>query len=232
MLTVLLETNAPRQRRTAGATFSISLHLAIVAAIAATATRVARQVRDAPIPIPVQYARLATATPQHLVADVARDRVLPRLVSEVPVVVALITIPVGITPIVNLPSTGVDSITVGPRSAHERGLYDVVGGSGTSDAPATWSDAEVLLHVIVAPPPRYPPLLRDAGIEGSVVVRFVVDSTGRVDMHGMDVVASTNALFTDAVRQALPAFRFRPATAGGRHVPMMAEMPFEFAITR
>jgi TonB family protein len=62
-----------------------------------------------------------------------------------------------------------------------------------------------------APEPQYPEGLRDQRVEGDVVVQFVVDETGRVDVSSMTVVRSPHVLLTNAVRAVLPQFRFEPA---------------------
>jgi TonB family protein len=59
----------------------------------------------------------------------------------------------------------------------------------------------------------------------------MVDTSGLVDPVSIRVVTSTHELFTRAVRDALSEFRFKPAEVGGRRVPALAEMPFEFRIT-
>ena len=46
-----------------------------------------------------------------------------------------------------------------------------------------------------SPPLRYPEMLRAAGLEGMVVVGFVVDTTGRADPESITVVASPNEGF-------------------------------------
>ena len=65
-----------------------------------------------------------------------------------------------------------------------------------------------------------------------MLVRFVVDTTGRVERGSVQVVSSSNELFTASVRSALPSLRFRPASAGGRLVRQLVELPFEFALER
>ena len=66
--------------------------------------------------------------------------------------------------------------------------------------------------------PRYPMLLRSSGVGGSVAVRVVVDTTGR-GMHGeWHILRSSHELFAQAVRVALPNWRYRPARQGGRLV--------------
>ena len=78
--------------------------------------------------------------------------------------------------------------------------------------------------------PRYPESLRVRGIIGAVVVRFVVDSTGRLAPGSLEIVTATEPLFADAVRTALARTRFTPAMVAGRHVPQLVEQRFEFRL--
>jgi protein TonB len=89
--------------------------------------------------------------------------------------------------------------------------------------------------VIAAPGsvgPRYPELLRAAGVQGEVVVTFVVDTTGRVEPSSLVILNSTNDLFGAAVRTALPAMRFLPAKADGHKVKQQVQQPFVFTIAK
>jgi TonB family protein len=80
--------------------------------------------------------------------------------------------------------------------------------------------------------PRYPDLLRQAKIEGDVLVQFVVDTTGRADMSTFKVLKSTHELFTQAVKSSLPDWKFYPAEVGGKKVKQLLQMPFEFNLTK
>jgi protein TonB len=80
--------------------------------------------------------------------------------------------------------------------------------------------------------PTYPPDLESSGIEGHVIIRFVVDSTGRVDLRTLLTVEATHAAFDRAVREALPKMKFRPAMVGDRAVRQLAEQLFKFEIPR
>jgi TonB family protein len=83
-----------------------------------------------------------------------------------------------------------------------------------------------------APDPGFPDvLLRSGPREGLVVVRFMVDEFGRVDVASMTVERSDNDAFTDAVRDVLPKFRFEPAHTLGpdsKAVPAWVSVPFRF----
>lgn len=80
--------------------------------------------------------------------------------------------------------------------------------------------------------PVYPPDLETRGIEGHVIIRFVVDSTGSVDLTTLLTVEATHGAFDRAVREALPRMRFRPAMVGDRPVRQLAEQLFKFEIPR
>ena len=81
-------------------------------------------------------------------------------------------------------------------------------------------------------PPSYPNQLRAANIEGQVVAKFVVDTTGRADMKTFEIVKSDHELFTSAVRNVLPNYRFFPAELGGRKVKQLVQMPFVFTLNK
>lgn len=78
--------------------------------------------------------------------------------------------------------------------------------------------------------PEYPALLLSRGIEGSAVMRFVIDSTGRVDMSTVRVMNATHQEFARAVRDAMPRMKFRPAKRGEVPVRQLVEQPYMFRI--
>jgi protein TonB len=83
-----------------------------------------------------------------------------------------------------------------------------------------------------SPTPRYPDILKSAGVEGEVVVAFVVDTTGRADVPSLKILKSTHELFAMAVRTALPSMRFLPAEVGGKKVKQLVQQPFVFNIVK
>ncbi len=78
--------------------------------------------------------------------------------------------------------------------------------------------------------PEYPADMEEAGIAGLVKVRFVVDSTGRIDMSTVKILNKTNDAFARAVLGAMPAMRFRPALMGQNAVRQLSEQDFRFAL--
>jgi len=78
--------------------------------------------------------------------------------------------------------------------------------------------------------PAYPLDLLAKHIEGVVVVRYVVDTTGFADTASFRVVRTTNEGFVTAVRDVLPYMRFSPAKIGPTKVRQLVEQPFTFRI--
>jgi protein TonB len=102
-------------------------------------------------------------------------------------------------------------------------------------ADGIFNELEVDRPVMLAPGvvgPSYPDVLRAAGIDGTVLAQFVVDTLGRVDVNSFVALRSDHALFTNAVRAALGRMRFLPAEAGGRKVRQLVQQPFQFSVTR
>lgn len=105
-------------------------------------------------------------------------------------------------------------------------LGGVVGNGGG----AGFSVAEMAPEVLSGPLPLYPDLLRQAGVEGQVVLEARVDSTGRVQKGSVSVVFATHPGFVEPARQSLMTTLFRPARVNGRAVAMLVRVPFAFSI--
>ena len=75
--------------------------------------------------------------------------------------------------------------------------------------------------------PEYPESLREAGVQGTVIARFVVRADGSVG--DVRVVRGPEDLH-DAVREALRRWRFRPATVNGHAISVYRTMPFRFVL--
>jgi TonB family protein len=79
--------------------------------------------------------------------------------------------------------------------------------------------------------PSYPTEMLKKKQEGTVFVRYVVDTSGFADATSFTVLRSTHDEFTAAVRSALPDMRFNPARIGRRRVRQLVEQEFSFKIT-
>jgi hypothetical protein len=67
-----------------------------------------------------------------------------------------------------------------------------------------------------------------AGTVAGVIAEFVVDPTGAVEPLTVNIVASPDVAFADAVRAALPGTRFTPAARGGRPVRQLVQLSVRF----
>ncbi len=80
--------------------------------------------------------------------------------------------------------------------------------------------------------PIYPEALQRRGVEGWVVVKFVIDTTGVIEPNSFRVVSSTSSDFTRAVVESAPTLRYRPAIVKGRPVRQETELTFRFRVQR
>ena len=76
--------------------------------------------------------------------------------------------------------------------------------------------------------PAYPEALRADRPDGLVVVRFVIDTLGRVEAPSLRVLEATNSQFASSVRDALEHLRYVPAIVAGRRIRVSVEQKFEF----
>ena len=233
MLNVLLESRAPRARRMGSTAASALLHAALIAgAVALTvpgpvkATSV-ETLTPVYIPPPSPPARPASRrTPQPEDGRVFRQP-LPTIAA--PPIVSDVLPPIEIGPV--LPP---DDVVIGGRGV---ATASPIGGGGS----AIGSGGSVVDERLVdraprllgrALEPRYPASLRDAGVQGRVVVQFVVDTLGRAELGELQVIETPHAQFVDAVRAALAHYRFSVGEAGGRRVRTRVQIPFDFTLTR
>lgn len=228
----LLESSATRRRARGGTAASILVHVLVIGAAVVGTAKAGIPDDDAPseVTLPV-YVAPKPEPPIEPVAGPATTSsnsgpVAAKLPSppEFPTVV-----PIGIPPV----APGLDPLR-GLDESFERGA--VARGSGeptgapSGDAPWTANLVERAAVPLGQVRARYPDALRDAGIGGRVVLRFVVDTLGRVEPATVETVSATDPRFGDAARRAIGGLRFRPAEAGGRHVRQLVELPFEFVI--
>jgi TonB family protein len=236
MLGVLLESQARRQRRTGGAALSVAAHMAIIGAVTAAT---AHGKGGPPEPIKVEIVKLTPPPVAHPVEQrrtaAAPDSPHSAFRATVPVlIVAVPTIVPTTLPAIELSrGTPIDSIVIGGSGGGNRsGRPSLVDGVDDAPTGGAWTGTELMMRIINSAKPRYPEMLRQTGIDGRVLVRFTVDTLGRVDMNTVQILQSTHDLFSRAVRDALTGFRFKPTEVHGKRVPALAEMPFEFAIVR
>jgi len=235
MLGVLIESKAARQRRAGGAALSVAAHLAIIGAVAATTVRGGTAKHEPEKPVVIHFARPVAPTPVMRTSSARSSTVAAPVIDVVslPRIPVPTFVPTSLPPIDASRGFSLDSITApaerGGGGGIARGLSF---GPEASDDGGAWTGNELLMHVLSTARPRYPETLRQAGVDGRVLVRFTVDTTGRIDPASVEIVSSTHDLFSRAVKDALGGFRFKPAEVGGRRVRALAEMPFEFQVSR
>jgi protein TonB len=230
MVTHLLESGTRQRRSLRGALPSIALHAALIGgAIHATAHAALRR-HDVSVAIdtvvfvpPAEPPRPSRVAPRTGARSAPTER-STRIVLTPPTI-----------PVISFTAARPEPVSSSPVSSHDfgRGIdsdpgarasgTDAIGvpGAGEVDVPAA---------PIGTTTPRYPDTLRASGIEGQVVVQFVVDTAGAVESGSMRILSSTNDLFVSAVRTALRSARFRPAEAGGRKVRQRVEQAFTFVL--
>ncbi len=78
--------------------------------------------------------------------------------------------------------------------------------------------------------PQYPPLLQQAGIQGTVMVQAIVDTTGRVEPSSVRVVQSPNPGFDEPSKSYILRALFRPARVHGRPVRVLVALPVQWRL--
>lgn len=229
MFAQLIASRAPRRRSPAGFAASIAVHGIIIAGAV----------------IFTSHAPAPRAPSAQVVMTYVAPTARPRPAMPIPPGVA----PIAAVPtVINVPLTVPDAIP--PVDLLRAAIHTDqpfvfrVGASslaGTAGA-ATASDpgSARLVHQVEvpvaldtrSPMPRYPQLLKESGVEGATLVRFVVDTLGRVEQGTVRVVESTHPAFALAVQAVLPQMRFAPARIGDRKVRQLVEFPLEFRLRR
>jgi len=143
------------------------------------------------------------------------------------------TIPTTIPPIAPLPpGTTVPDlpgfIPGPPLFGRDTGFVGMSGIPGIVDEREADEPPVLLSH----PAPQYPAVLRQAGIEGRVLVEAVLDADGRVERESLRVVSSAHRLFAAEAERVVLASRYRPARVAGRAVRVRVAVPVNFALTR
>lgn len=129
--------------------------------------------------------------------------------------------PIPGVPMVDVPGPGRPMTPAeGPPGSGEPGTTGPMPVSLVEDRP----------ELLAAPVPPYPPLLREARVEGLVTVEAVVDTTGRPESGSLRVVESTNAGFNAAAVATIRGALFRPGRVWGRAVRVLVRVPVAFRL--
>lgn len=74
----------------------------------------------------------------------------------------------------------------------------------------------------------YPDIAKEAQIEGTVLVRVLVDKQGNYKSH--KIIRKAHPILSDAVEKQIARLRFTPAIQGGKPIPFWVNIPFNFKL--
>ncbi|HKG94988.1 MAG TPA: energy transducer TonB [Gemmatimonadaceae bacterium] len=233
---------------------STTVHITLMTLALFASARLARKFEQA-VPERLTIAQLSLARmpfartpataarrPRRGAVQALRDAV-PAVIEPLEMRFEVLTVPLEIPDV--LPDIDVLRAVTNEASFTGRGVaysvaYGTVYGTGEGSAlgapPAGQPYRQSQVERVAAPAggctPRFPSTLSQAGIEGTVMVEFVIDTSGRAEPRSFKAVSSAHALFDRAVRSALRCMRFRPAEVGGRKVRQLVQQPFAFVLAR
>lgn len=228
MQVTLSESRRARKRMGGGTVVSVVFHSLLLAGVV-TSTGISDPVRSAPEVIDT----LIYTPPAEPPAPVVTERSEGMTAGEVPT---------GLPPIPEAPVIVETVLDIG-RTAPP--IIDTAGefirralNTSSGAAPAHVADQpydvtsvdRVVVPSAANPTPRYPKFLAQAGVEGRVVARFVVDTLGQVEPSSLQIVQSTQEQFAVAVREIMPRMHFMPAEVRGVRVRQLVEQTFQFEL--
>ncbi len=76
----------------------------------------------------------------------------------------------------------------------------------------------------------YPAMAKEAEIEGKVIVRVLVDKTGKYKKHV--VLKDPHPILTKAVEKKLNSLQFTPGIQGGNPIKVWVTIPFDFKLLK
>jgi TonB family protein len=110
-----------------------------------------------------------------------------------------------------------------------------VGGVANGVAPTGDVYSESLVEekpaLLSAPPPPYPELLHQAGIQGRVLIQAIIDTSGRAEPNSIRIIESPNPAFDPGSRNWILHAQLRPARVHGRAVRVLIQVPLDYRIT-
>jgi protein TonB len=226
MFDELVESRPHRQRSTAQALASIAVHTVIIAVSIQLTRAVAATVTKSTVESPLFVTRApAPRTAQPAAATAAALPAAPSL----PMIAVPVIVPTTIAALA--PAHGFDPSRLGAATGGH-GLPDGILGDDTpgNDRVFTPMEAEEPVTYLDGPEPRYPPALRQVGVEGSVRLRYIVGTDGKVEPGSVEVLMSTNKSFEAPAIEAITGSRFRPARVKGQKVRQLVEQMVRFTI--
>lgn len=245
----LLESRQDRDTLNAGQTaLSTTIHIALMTFALFASSRLARKFETA-APEQLNFAQLSFVQPfaklpaigkrkpssDATAAEQPAPSVDPLQASfdvlmvalEIPDVIPDIDVLAAVTDESRFTGRGVaHSVAYGTYASREAGA-----GMPAAGQPYEHTQVEKVAAQAGGCTPRFPDRLSDAGVEGSVLVQFVVDTNGRAEPRSFKTLSSGHELFDRAVRTALRCMRFYPAEVAGQKVRQLVQQPFAFVLS-
>jgi len=126
----------------------------------------------------------------------------------------------------------IPSVSSTPSPAAARPTPELAGDQLLAALPRGGNSGAFIAPRLTAPKkPRYPEAARQAGIEGTVLVKAFVLADGSVREARVERSAGNAALDSAALR-TIRESRFTPAHRGGKPVPVWVEVPIDFRLER
>src|SRR5918993_686757 len=202
MFNNLIESKPKKQRTTGGLIFSGIIH-ALLGTAAVYGTLQAKEQLEKPKAEKVEFVEMKKKEeppPPKEVPPPPKDVVMaPPPPKGFQVLTAPVKVP-DVLPDIDLSKKVTDEADFSGKGVAGGVAKGVVGGTAPiTDQP--YFEFQVEKPVVAAPnscQPKYPEMLRTAGVGGEVQAQFVVDTTGRVEQKSFKVLKSDNDLLSSA----------------------------------
>jgi len=116
----------------------------------------------------------------------------------------------------------------------EHAASEFLKGAGDVGPGATYAEAAVdeKPEIISSPPLQYPDILRQAGVEGDVLIEAIIDTTGKAEPGSVRVLHSTHPAFDKEAMDVVSKSLYRPGRMGGVPVRVLVNVPVTFSIRK
>ena len=243
MFDVLVFSGAPLELKPRWISTSVVMHaLAVLGAVMVTRAALQSPLAARPDVAVMLFVPKAPPPPP---AEVEAERPAPAvIVTEPPpkgfqTVAALRDIP-DLIPPVDLTQRALDPRDFTGRGAEGGLAAGVVGGTGKADVWASGPAVDAIYEassnderfspatVVSQPAPRYPKHLEVAGLQGRVLIEFVIDTSGHVEPGSVRSLESTHPAFEEVAQEAMLGSLFKPARLSGHPVRQLTRQSVRF----
>ncbi len=241
MFNTLLESKPKKERTIGQAVVSTVVHTVLIALAVYATAQAGQQVLEKPKEEKVEEIKFVETPKDEPPPPEPEKAPPPPDVTVAPpppkgfqVLTAPVTIP-DVIPDIDLSKKVTDENDFSGKGVAGGVAKGVEGGKAIVQTDQPYFEFQVEKPVVPAPgsvSPRYPDMLRQAGVEGEVLAQFVVDTTGRAESGSLKILKTSHDLFVQSVKNALPQMRFIPAEVGGRKVKQLVQQPFSFSIAK